>query len=363
MRSSVAQHSRADAAWLRSPALPCSLVVICTFVARAQIPYDTQVLGYPVIPAPVVPTYMVCRQNDSVHPRLVCFATRVALANDSVVLLCVQSFDWLSGLRTGAWEESSLRGPRGELDDEKKDATLKSTDPLVIHANLPTHQTDGLTSPAHTSTALLDTDVQTSKPAKPVPAAAAPSSPTKSLAVNVASPASRSSASNSANFVMPQQLISYHPIAQQHALTSSSALSVPCEIIPNTETSYNAAFRSSITADSPETGYYYNKEFAANGGIRTLPTMPSLQAIWRPRREPAINLGILEDVSRTKVHAREPRDRREDTCSILIFSVVRLISFPCPFVHFVPFAPNRRRTICPTRTTTSTRSVDSTQQA
>lgn len=136
--------------------------------------------------------------------------------------------DWIALQRTGAWEESVLRAPRGELEtgaatataaEEKKSAP--STGPLVIHATMPAAPAaPQLTSPARTSLSLVDVDVQNSRPPPPLskqPASAAASaSPSSSSA---AASASRSHASAAA-LRMPDQFLQYNPVTHQHSVVS-----------------------------------------------------------------------------------------------------------------------------------------------
>lgn len=77
--------------------------------------------------------------------------------------------------------------------------------------------------------------------------------------------------------------------------------------MPVTETSWSSAFRCSAVSGSAngnaahDAGYYYTRESPASAALRTIPTMPTITDMWRPRREATINLAILGEVR----HARK----------------------------------------------------------
>jgi hypothetical protein len=138
--------------------------------------------------------------------------------------------DWIELQRTGAWEESVLRAPRGELEpsggaaaagtvasEEKKSAP--SSGPLVIHATMPVAPAAAaqLTFPARTSLSLVDVEVQNSRPLPSKHAAAAAAAvPSSSPSSTVAS----RSHSSTSNLRMPDQLLQYNPVAHQHSVVS-----------------------------------------------------------------------------------------------------------------------------------------------
>ena len=240
------------------------------------IPFDAGLMGYPTVSAPVVPSFV--------------------------------GSDWLAGMRTGAWEESLLRAPRGESEVEEATAAAAKTvgaagvavaAPLTIHAQLPSTAGPAplLTSPVHASVSLLDVDSQNSRPIKLAPPAAAAAPATAgSNAAPVASPTAavsaaaptRSAHTKTSDLHLPAHFLSSHPIAQQHSVASSPALSAPMDVPVNTELSPNYSFRAANMRDNPDTGFFYTKEGAGCSSLRTLQGMTTLSDLWRPRREPAL---------------------------------------------------------------------------
>jgi len=172
------------------------------------IPFDANVLDYPIIPAPVVPTY--------VHE------------------------DWLSRIRSGAWEESLVRAPTGE----SRNATSADAKPLRVDAHIPnTTQPAMLTSPMHKSATLLDVETQSSTAVRKTTksSSAATPAPTSSSAPSASSSSPPSNTNSNTTparptttlppaiaptLNMPEQFLSAHPIAQQHSMTSSSTISI-----------------------------------------------------------------------------------------------------------------------------------------
>jgi hypothetical protein len=136
-----------------------------------------------------------------------------------------QTSDWLSGLRSGAWEESWLRGPVGEIaQSERKGADAHGSQgasstghALVLHASAAAPSTPALplSTPAHTSASLLDIDLQSSQPVRITVNAAKPPRITKADEDASAAPVTTGD-----TYTMPSMMYSYHSIAQQHTVVS-----------------------------------------------------------------------------------------------------------------------------------------------
>lgn len=83
---------------------------------------------------------------------------------------------------------------------------------------------------------------------------------------------------------------------------------MPFPVPPSsTETSYTAAFRPSRPIVDVDTGYSYVSAPIQESSVRTLNGIDTLSALWRPRRDPPLSLGLLENLS---LPVRQPRALR-----------------------------------------------------
>lgn len=146
------------------------------------IPHDACVINYPSLATGAIPTYV--------------------------------GSGWLSGLRSGAWEESLLRGPRGgaSFDPPLVSATVVMSSAGVVAAA----GTGELTSPMRGSTALLDSNMQQVKTNKPN-ATKTPKAKAKGDNSNKQQQGqAQGGAQNDKRALdMPPQLLAPHPLAQQ----------------------------------------------------------------------------------------------------------------------------------------------------